>query len=50
METYARKLTIKLDIDELKEESVHQLKDTLVSHKGDHPINFVVYEMERKSR
>jgi len=48
METYARKLTIKLDIDKLKEESVHQLKDTLVSHKGDHPINFIVYEMGEK--
>ena len=48
MENYAKKLTIKLDIAELKEEKVMQLKDTLVSHKGDHPINFIVYEMEEK--
>ena len=48
METYARKLTIKLDINDLKEEKVHQLKDTLVSHKGNHTLNFVVYEMEEK--
>lgn len=48
METYARKLTIKLNIDELKEESIHQLKDTLVSHKGNHPLNFVIYEMEEE--
>ena len=48
METYARKLTIKLDISELQENKVLQLKDTLVNHKGEHPINFIVYEMEEK--
>ena len=48
MENYARKLTIKLDITELQESKVLQLKDTLVNHKGDHPINFIVYEMEEK--
>ncbi|NHF58538.1 DNA polymerase III subunit alpha [Flavobacteriaceae bacterium TP-CH-4] len=48
MEAYAKKLTIKLNIDELKEERIHRLKDTLVSHKGSHPLNFVVYEMEEE--
>ena len=48
METYARKLTIKLNITELEENKVLQLKDTLVNHKGEHPINFIVYEMEEK--
>ncbi|QLG44751.1 DNA polymerase III subunit alpha [Costertonia aggregata] len=48
MEAYAKKLTIKLNIDELKEENIHQLKDTLVSHKGNHPLNFVIYEMEEE--
>ena len=48
METYAKKLTIKLNIDELKTEGIHQLKDTLVSHKGNHPLSFVVYEMEEQ--
>jgi DNA polymerase-3 subunit alpha len=48
METYAKKLTIKLDINALKEENIHQLKDTLMSHKGSHTLNFVVYEMEEK--
>ncbi|PIB28861.1 DNA polymerase III subunit alpha [Maribacter sp. 4G9] len=48
MESFAKKLTIKLNIDELKEAQVHQLKDTLVSHKGDHPLNFVVYEMQEQ--
>ncbi len=48
METYAKKLTIKLNIDELKEENIGELKDTLVSHSGNHPLNFVVYEMEEE--
>ena len=48
METFAKKLTIKLNIDELKEKDVHELKDTLVSHKGNHPLNFIVYEMEEE--
>lgn len=48
MEAYAKKLTIKLNIANLKEERVRYLKDTLVSHKGDHTLNFVVYEMEEE--
>ena len=48
MEAYAKKLTIKLNIDELKIEYVHQLKDMLVSHKGSHPLNFIIYEMEEE--
>ena len=48
MDSYAKKLTIKLNIDELKKEGIHQLKDTLVPHKGNHPLNFVVYEMEEQ--
>lgn len=37
-----------MDIDELKEEKIDDLKNTLVSHKGGHPLNFVVYEMEEE--
>ncbi len=48
METYAKKLTIKLNIDEIKEESIRELKDTLVSHKGNHSLNFIIYEMEEE--
>ena len=48
MDSYAKKLTIKLNIDELKEDDIHQLKDTLISHKGDHLLNFVIYEMEEE--
>lgn len=48
METYAKKLTIKLNIANLKEERIRYLKDTLTSHKGSHNLNFVVYEMEEE--
>ncbi|MFT7065772.1 MAG: DNA polymerase-3 subunit alpha [Sediminicola sp.] len=48
MEAYARKLTIKLDIGQLKEQQIYELKDTLVSHQGSHPLSFVVYEMEEE--
>jgi len=48
MAAYARKLTIKLDIDRLQEKRIQILKDTLRSHKGDHPLNFVVYEMQEE--
>ncbi|MGB5610299.1 DNA polymerase III subunit alpha [Eudoraea sp.] len=48
MENFAKKLTIKLNIDQLKEENIHELKDTLISYKGKHPLNFVVYEMNEE--
>ncbi|MEM9142242.1 MAG: DNA polymerase III subunit alpha [Bacteroidota bacterium] len=48
METYAKKLTIKLDIAQLQEERIKTLKDAMVSHKGNHSLNFVVYEMEEE--
>lgn len=46
MDSYAKKLTIKLDIDRLQEKRIQTLKDTLRSYKGDQPLNFVVYEMQ----
>ena len=46
MESFAKKLTIQLDIDQLHEKRIRQLQDTLGSFKGKHPLNFVVYQME----
>ncbi|WP_297694932.1 DNA polymerase III subunit alpha [uncultured Eudoraea sp.] len=48
MENFAKKLTIKLNIDQLREENIHALKDTLISYKGKHPLNFVIYEMNEE--
>jgi DNA polymerase-3 subunit alpha len=46
MEAFARKLTIQLDIDQLHETRIHELKETLRAFKGSHPLSFVVYEMQ----
>ncbi len=46
MDSYARKLTIKLDVARLQEQRIQILKDTLHSFKGEHPLSFVVYEMQ----
>ncbi|MGB5319047.1 DNA polymerase III subunit alpha [Eudoraea sp.] len=48
MESFAKKLTIKLNIYQLEEKNINELKDTLISHKGNHPLNFVVYERENE--
>ncbi len=48
MDAYAKKLTIKLNIDNLQEKRIQSLKDTIRSHKGNHALNFVVYEMEEE--
>ncbi|MDT0649235.1 DNA polymerase III subunit alpha [Autumnicola edwardsiae] len=46
MDSYAKKLTIQLDINDLKDEKITALKDLFRSHRGDHKLNFVVYEMK----
>ncbi|MGI9549685.1 MAG: DNA polymerase III subunit alpha [Aurantibacter sp.] len=48
MDSYAKKLTIKLDIDKLQEDRIRALKKAITSHKGDHTLNFVIYEMEEE--
>ena len=46
MDIYARKLTIQLDINHIKEEQIDNLKDIIRAHRGDHILNFIVYEMK----
>ncbi|MGM0636222.1 MAG: DNA polymerase III subunit alpha [Bacteroidota bacterium] len=48
MDQYAKKLTIQLDINQLKEETVTELDDLLISYPGKQTLNFVVYEMKQK--
>ncbi|MHA7865227.1 DNA polymerase III subunit alpha [Flagellimonas marinaquae] len=48
MDAFAKKLTIKLNIDRLQEQRIHTLKETLRMHKGDHPISFIIYEMQEE--
>ncbi|HLS31561.1 MAG TPA: DNA polymerase III subunit alpha, partial [Flavobacteriaceae bacterium] len=48
MEEYAKKITIQIDVEDLKEESIESLKEILGAHQGDHLLNFVVYEMKER--
>src|SRR5690606_21903612 len=48
MDIYATKLTIQLDINDLKGEQIDTLKDIFKAHRGDHNLNFVVYEMKEQ--
>ena len=46
MDVYAKKLTIQLNIDELMEQKIEILRDIFRTHRGEHALNFVVYEMK----
>ncbi len=48
MSEYAKKLTVQLDIHDLTEESIRTLEDTFRSFKGDHLLNFVIYEFDKR--
>jgi len=48
METYARKLTIQLDINDLSDKRIDGLKELLTEHAGNHTLNFVIFEMAEK--
>jgi DNA polymerase-3 subunit alpha len=48
MDQFAKKLTIQLDIADLQEEKINWFKDIFRTHRGDHKLNFVVYEMKEQ--
>jgi DNA polymerase-3 subunit alpha len=48
MENYAKKLSIQVDINDLSEDKILQLKDLLQMHPGNQMLNFVVYDIEEK--
>jgi DNA polymerase-3 subunit alpha len=48
METYAKKLSIQLNVKELEEEKVTWLKDLMESYPGSQSLNFVVYDNAEK--
>jgi DNA polymerase-3 subunit alpha len=48
MDTYARKLSVQLNIKELQEESVMWLKQLFDTHPGNQSLNFVVYDNAEK--
>jgi len=48
MDIYAKKLSIQLNIKDLQEHRIKVLKDLIKMHKGDHALNFVVYDNEEE--
>ncbi len=46
MDTYAKKLSIQLNIKDIQDEKILTLKELLHMHKGNHMLNFVVYDNE----
>ncbi|MDA8847796.1 DNA polymerase III subunit alpha [Flavobacteriaceae bacterium] len=44
MESYAKKLSIQLNIKEVSEEKIQSLKELLQMHSGNHALKFVVYD------
>ena len=48
MDTYAKKLSIQLNIDDLKEDTIHQLQGLFRAHDGSKTLNFLVYDNAEK--
>jgi len=44
MDVYAKKLSIQLNIQDIKEDKIIELKDLLHMHPGNHMLNFVIYD------
>jgi DNA polymerase-3 subunit alpha len=44
MDTYAKKLSIQFNINDIKEERIKSIKELLKMHKGSHHLNFVIYD------
>ncbi|MEO1031702.1 MAG: DNA polymerase III subunit alpha [Bacteroidota bacterium] len=48
MDTYAKKLSIQLNIEDLAQDKIVELQDMFRLHQGNHALNFVVYDNEDK--
>ena len=48
METYAKKLSIQLNIKEISEEKIQSIKDLLQMHSGNQSLKFVIYDDEEE--
>ncbi|MGJ8591896.1 MAG: DNA polymerase III subunit alpha [Aquaticitalea sp.] len=48
MDTYAKKLSIQLDIKDLQEKRITVLNDLFRLHDGNHALNFMIYDNEEK--
>ena len=48
METYAKKLSIQLNIKEISEQKIQSIRDLLQMHSGNHSLKFVIYDDEEE--
>jgi DNA polymerase-3 subunit alpha len=48
MDTYAKKLSIQLNIDDLEKDKISTLYDLIKTHEGTNSLNFVVYDNKEK--
>ncbi|OZV70550.1 DNA polymerase III subunit alpha [Winogradskyella aurantia] len=48
MDTYAKKLSVQLNIENLEKETIDHLHDLFRLHEGKHALNFVIYDNKEK--
>ena len=48
VKSFARKLSIQLNLDDIEETKIDEIKKLLVKHKGDHNLSFSVYDEKEK--
>ncbi|PZD77694.1 DNA polymerase III subunit alpha [Mesonia sp. K7] len=48
MESLSKKITIQIDVNKLKDEKIDNLNTLIKQHKGNHTLNFLVYERKEK--
>ena len=48
IDTYAKKLSIQLNIDDLERDKIAQLQDVFKMHEGNHNLNFLIYDNAEK--
>ncbi|MFD1062967.1 DNA polymerase III subunit alpha [Winogradskyella litorisediminis] len=48
MDTYAKKLSVQLDVRDLKEDTVTKLESLFRLHDGNNKLNFIVYDSQEK--
>ena len=50
VKSFARKLSIQLNLDDIEENKIDEIKKLLVKHKGDHNLSFEVYDEKEKMK
>ena len=48
VKSFARKLSIQLNLDDIQQDKIDEIKKLLIKHKGDHNLSFVVYDEKEK--